>query len=166
MPASSAARRKAISNSLVALSGGALALNLLLIAGLILLIAVNGLGTFWQKRVVELSLDDGSRLLGEIHDREPIPDGEGTRIRLKVGNRELIGQDFLWLDERRVTAREEPREAVVLEMPIKYLCADSCAGICPGCGADLNEGACGCGDKPADPRWGPLKKLLKEENEK
>jgi uncharacterized protein len=58
------------------------------------------------------------------------------------------------------------REAVVLEMPIKYLCADSCAGICPGCGTDLNEGACNCGEKPADPRWDPLKKLLKEGNDK
>ena len=57
-------------------------------------------------------------------------------------------------------------EAVALEMPIKYVCADSCAGICPGCGADLNEGACGCGEKAGDPRWGPLKNLLKEEDEK
>ena len=114
MPASSASR-KAVSNSLVALSGGALALNLLLIAGLILLIAVNGLGTFWQKRVVELTLVDGTRLLGEIHDREPLPSGEGTRIRLAVGNRDLTGQDFLWVDERRVAARDEPRDALVLE---------------------------------------------------
>jgi phosphate transport system permease protein len=104
-----------LSSGLVSLSAGALALNLLLIAGLILLIAVNGLGTFWQKRVVELTLSDGTRLLGEIHDREPLPDGEGTRIRLKVGNRELTGQDFLWLDEERVAARAEPREALVLE---------------------------------------------------
>jgi phosphate transport system permease protein len=114
MPASSAGRN-ALSSGLVSLSAGALALNLLLIAGLILLIAVNGLGTFWQKRVVELTLSDGTRLLGEIHDREPLPDGEGTRIRLKVGNRELTGQDFLWLDEQRVAARAEPREALVLE---------------------------------------------------
>ena len=57
-------------------------------------------------------------------------------------------------------------EAIVVEMPIKYLCAESCAGICPGCGADLNEGVCGCGEKPGDPRWGPLRKLLKEEEEK
>ena len=107
--------RKLMSNSLVALSGGALALNLLLIVGLIALIAVNGLGTFWQKGVVELTLDDGTRLLGEIHDREPLPDGEGTRIRLEVGNRDLTGQDFLWVDEQRVAAREEPRDALVLE---------------------------------------------------
>ncbi len=58
------------------------------------------------------------------------------------------------------------REAILLEMPIKCLCAESCAGICPGCGADLNEGVCGCGEETGDPRWGPLKKLLKEEDEK
>jgi uncharacterized protein len=58
------------------------------------------------------------------------------------------------------------QEAVVLEMPIKFLCAESCAGLCPGCGTDLNEGACVCGDKAVDPRWGPLKKLLKEEDDK
>jgi len=114
MPASRSGR-KSLSNGLVALSGGALALNLLLIVGLILLIAVNGLGTFWQKRVVKLTLSDGTRLLGEIHDREPLPGGEGTRIRLKVGNRDLTGQDFLWVDERRVETSSEPRDALVLE---------------------------------------------------
>ncbi len=58
------------------------------------------------------------------------------------------------------------REAILIEMPIKYLCAESCMGICPGCGADLNEGACGCGEETGDPRWDSLKKLLKEEEEK
>ena len=79
MPASSVSR-KAVSNSLVALSGGALALNLLLIAGLIILIAVNGLGFFWQKRVVELTLSDGTRILGEIHDLSLIHISEPTRL--------------------------------------------------------------------------------------
>jgi uncharacterized protein len=58
------------------------------------------------------------------------------------------------------------REAVLLDMPIKYLCAESCVGICPKCGADLNEGACGCSAEDTDPRWGPLKKLLKEKEDK
>ena len=58
------------------------------------------------------------------------------------------------------------REAVVLELPIKYLCAESCAGICPGCGMDLNEGTCDCGEKEGDPRWGPLKNLLKDKDNK
>ena len=58
------------------------------------------------------------------------------------------------------------REAVVLELPMKYLCRDDCAGICPRCGKDLNEGPCECGEEEADSRWGPLKKLLKEEEDK
>lgn len=79
------------------------------------------------------------------------------------------GDDFVLLNEAQEFDFDifpVVHEAVVLEMPIKYLCADSCAGICSGCGADLNEGACSCDEKSSDPRWGPLKKLLKEEDEK
>lgn len=50
------------------------------------------------------------------------------------------------------------RDAVVLELPLAPLCRDDCAGLCPICGADLNEGACGC--RPAgDPRWATLDAL-------
>ncbi len=58
------------------------------------------------------------------------------------------------------------RETLLLEMPIKYLCSEDCAGICPGCGADLNKGACSCGEKEGDPRWDALKKMLKEKDER
>jgi uncharacterized protein len=78
-------------------------------------------------------------------------------------------EDFIVLNEAQeydFDVFPAVREAVLLEMPIKYLCAESCAGICPGCGADLNKGACGCGEKAGDPRWGPLKKLLKDDDEK
>jgi uncharacterized protein len=79
------------------------------------------------------------------------------------------GENFVLLNEAQEFDFDifpAVRDAVVLEMPIKYLCADSCAGICSSCGADLNEGACDCGEKAVDPRWGPLKKLLKEEDKK
>ena len=35
-------------------------------------------------------------------------------------------------------------EEVVLAAPIKVLCRDDCAGLCPKCGADLNREACAC----------------------
>jgi uncharacterized protein len=35
-------------------------------------------------------------------------------------------------------------EDLVLAAPSKLLCDDACAGLCPHCGANLNEGACGC----------------------
>lgn len=42
------------------------------------------------------------------------------------------------------------REEVVLLVPAFPLCRESCAGLCPQCGMDLNVGACHCG-APVDP---------------
>jgi uncharacterized protein len=47
------------------------------------------------------------------------------------------------------------RDAVVLELPMAPLCREDCAGLCPQCGADRNEGACGC-IAPRDARWANL----------
>ena len=41
-------------------------------------------------------------------------------------------------------------EEVVLAVPAKVLCDEDCAGLCPKCGADLNQGACGCGSAAND----------------
>lgn len=38
------------------------------------------------------------------------------------------------------------KAALLLEMPLVPLCDDDCKGICPDCGADLNEGPCSCGE--------------------
>lgn len=53
------------------------------------------------------------------------------------------------------------REMLVLEIPIRYLCAESCKGLCAQCGQNLNLGACSCAPHRVDPRFAPLKKLLK-----
>jgi uncharacterized protein len=51
------------------------------------------------------------------------------------------------------------REALLLELPLAPLCRDDCLGICPTCGADLNEGPCGCAPADRDPRWAALDDL-------
>ncbi len=55
------------------------------------------------------------------------------------------------------------REAVLLELPLAPLCRHDCAGLCPECGADLNQGACGCAVDQSDPRWAALDDLRFEE---
>lgn len=50
------------------------------------------------------------------------------------------------------------REAVILEEPMQLLCRPDCRGLCPRCGADLNQGPCGC-TSAGDPRWAPLDTL-------
>jgi len=47
------------------------------------------------------------------------------------------------------------RDAIVLELPMAPLCREDCRGLCPQCGADRNEGECGC-VAPRDPRWANL----------
>lgn len=57
---------------------------------------------------------------------------------------------------------EPLREEVLLALPRFVECRPDCKGLCPTCGADLNEGPCGCGAAP-DPRWDALRALTKPE---
>lgn len=54
------------------------------------------------------------------------------------------------------------RDAILLELPIAPVCRDDCRGICPVCGADLNDGPCDCSPQAADPRWAVLDALRSE----
>jgi phosphate transport system permease protein len=104
------------------LTGGALACSLIMVAGLLLLILWNGLGFFWPTEVTRLLLADRSVVLGQIVEREAIPQpgapvGTPAKYRLKVkqGNRDLYGADFVWVDEAEIIQRDEPSQAVVIE---------------------------------------------------
>jgi len=57
------------------------------------------------------------------------------------------------------------REQFQLALPMKPLCAQSCRGLCPECGANLNRTECGCQPKWEDPRLALLKGLLNREQE-
>jgi uncharacterized protein len=50
------------------------------------------------------------------------------------------------------------REDILLRLPNFPLCSPDCKGLCPQCGANLNEGTCDC-RPPVDNRWGALDKL-------
>lgn len=45
---------------------------------------------------------------------------------------------------REIDLRPVIREELALAAPVFPLCRDACAGLCAGCGADLNAGPCGC----------------------
>ena len=53
------------------------------------------------------------------------------------------------------------KEQVLLAVPVKVVCRESCKGLCPQCGKNLNEGDCGCSTVITDPRWDALKDLKK-----
>jgi uncharacterized protein len=51
---------------------------------------------------------------------------------------------MLFHDGRRLDLRGEAREKLLLELPMAPRCREECRGLCPRCGADLNDGPCGC----------------------
>ncbi len=51
------------------------------------------------------------------------------------------------------------RDAICLSLPHRRVCADTCRGICPLCGADLNVETCSCASRQIDIRLKPLLKL-------
>jgi uncharacterized protein len=51
------------------------------------------------------------------------------------------------------------RENILVVVPQFLLCRPDCKGLCPQCGADLNEGECSCEAPIADDRWAALEDL-------
>lgn len=49
---------------------------------------------------------------------------------------------------------------LILNLPSKSLCSETCKGICPNCGKNLNHGPCDCDTDNTDPRFDILDKLL------
>lgn len=47
-------------------------------------------------------------------------------------------------DDNTVDLSEPIMAAILMETPFVVLCREDCKGLCPTCGANLNEGDCGC----------------------
>lgn len=96
--------------------------SLLMVFGLLLLIAINGLGYFWTSDIVELTLKNQQRVMGQLAGREVIPrsitpdrpEGKG-RLRVKIGNRDIYGLDFKWVNDDQVVSQAYPTDIVLLE---------------------------------------------------
>ena len=96
--------------------------SLLMVFGLLLLIMINGLGYFWISDIVEVTLKDGQHMMGQLAGREIIPrtitpdrpEGKG-RLRVKIGNRDLYGLDFKWVNDDQIVSHTYPTDVVLLE---------------------------------------------------
>ncbi|HSE62758.1 MAG TPA: phosphate ABC transporter permease PstA, partial [Thermoanaerobaculia bacterium] len=103
------------------LTGAALAACLLMIVGLILVVAPRALAALWPDRLVEITLADGKKYVVAVLAREPIPAAAesaaspGSRIQVRLGNRDIYGLDFRWIPEAQVVSRRSPPDAVLVE---------------------------------------------------
>lgn len=114
------------------LNAGAVALSMIMVFGLLLLIAFRGLGHFWPKTVYDIEYDNGSeviRVIGERVETEEVPrkriiesgikvKGDQERIErslIKVGNRDVLGVDFMLTVVPNELSVTKPTEMFVLE---------------------------------------------------
>lgn len=67
--------------------------------------------------------------------------------------------EFAYYKEDSIDLEMIVFEQIVLQVPIKPLCADSCRGLCPHCGINLNTANCGCEAERFDERLAALKKF-------
>jgi phosphate transport system permease protein len=96
--------------------------SLLMVFGLLLLIMINGLAYFWISDIVELTLKDKQHVTGQLAGREIIPrsitsdrpEGKG-RLRVKIGNRDIYGLDFKWVNDDQIVSEAYPADVVLLE---------------------------------------------------
>lgn len=87
--------------------------------------------------VTELFVDPSRDDVGEFDDGYELVDG-------------LTGLDLSTM----------ARDALAGDLPMRVLCKDDCAGLCPICGADRNVKSCGhAAVADADPRWSALADL-------
>ncbi|HEV2439170.1 MAG TPA: DUF177 domain-containing protein [bacterium] len=90
----------------------------------------------------------------EFGPRAERPVAGGTETR------ELTAGDFLVPVETgdTIDVTEVVRQHLVLALPLAPRCRDDCPGLCPRCGADLNDGPCGCDPREVDPRLEGLRR--------
>jgi uncharacterized protein len=70
------------------------------------------------------------------------------------GNALIFEKDEFCIDDRIF-------EQIFLHLPMRFICSETCRGLCPKCGADLNKGACACTGEDVDPRLAILSKWNK-----
>ncbi len=115
------------------MNAGAVTASIVMVAALIILIAVRGLGHFWAKPIFEADYVEPNgttiRLIGEVHDSEFVPaerlrdtgikipaDVEMVqRFLVKTGNRDTGGLDFRWALGPQIKNKHFPEELITLE---------------------------------------------------
>ena len=116
------------------ISGGSVAIAVIMTIGLLAVIAVRGLGHFWPADLVQASYNVPGQpahvVVGEVVQKEEVPrarlKGAGlpvpddgpefmTRELIKVGNRDLNGSDFTWVVGEWLVDEQRPADLIALE---------------------------------------------------
>ncbi len=114
------------------LNAAAVSTCIILVIGLLLLVAVRGLGHFWPADVVEYVYQEGEQktlVVGELVDSSvmsakmakesgyKLQAGHDTLVQhlVKTGNRDVSGMDFRWIQQQNIVSEALPDEMMAVE---------------------------------------------------
>jgi phosphate transport system permease protein len=116
------------------LNGAAVALSIIAVVGLLLVLAINGLGHFWPKDIMQANYilpgsEQEIKVVGELVDSVEVSSAQlisaGIKVSaaqlfyqrslLKLGNRDVTGSDFAWFVDVGFSHQQYPEDLMVLE---------------------------------------------------
>lgn len=75
---------------------------------------------------------------------------------------DVAAADLIYFQGEAIDLTEGIQEHVILSLPLRPLCSESCKGLCTRCGADLNTAACSCLAATAGSAFAVLGQLKRE----
>ncbi len=111
---------------------------------------------YWRATVQTLVREDCRRCLAPVH----VPLRLSLSLVFASGEDTPEGDGCYRVPPRTQLLDLAPavREEVLLALPHFVECRPDCRGLCPRCGANRNDGPCGCAPA-ADQRWDALRAL-------
>lgn len=102
----------------------------------------------------ELPIDIDFRASVVEQGTVPGDDPPTEEIELSANDMEVIPYSGESID-----LREEIAQQIIMALPFKPLCRETCKGLCSGCGVDLNHTPCQCDNQNPNSPFAVLKNL-------
>jgi uncharacterized protein len=104
------------------------------------------------RTTVQATLDEMFMQTYDVTSGLPMQHGEGE------------DEESFTIDRNHIVNLSELiRQTLLVSLPLQPLCREACAGLCPQCGKNWNEGPCDCPTETVDPRFSALASLLDDE---
>ena len=118
----------------------------------------NTAGVLMTKGTILAHLDAGCDRCGEDYE-EDLTYPLDVVLVTELADEDHEDEGIFPLEGNFADMDEIIRTVFILNMDTKFQCSDDCAGLCCGCGVNLNREKCRC-KKEIDPRFAALQQLL------
>ena len=119
-----------------------------MLAALLTLLTIWGLGHFWPAPLEEVTLKSGDIVIGQSVRETTLPKGAGSERLYFTGNQDITGSNWQWIAIDEISQQAEPTDLIrltrtpwgdfigrlmTLESGDQRLTEQSCLGLHPGC---------------------------------